>query len=82
MEPEVSLQQPTTGAYPEPAHLTLFPPIHFSIFPSTPSSSTWSLPFRFSNQNIIYVSRLSHACYMSHDLILLDFIILIMSKKE
>jgi len=30
-------------------------------FPSTPRSSEWSLPFRFSDQNIICISYLSHA---------------------
>jgi hypothetical protein len=29
-----------------------------------PRSSKWSLPFRFSNQNIICISHISHACYM------------------
>jgi hypothetical protein len=31
-----------------------------------PSSSKWSFPFEFSNQNIIYISHLSHAGYMLH----------------
>jgi len=26
-----------------------FPKIHSNIFPSTPRSSSWSLPFRFSD---------------------------------
>jgi len=30
------------------------------------NSSTWSLPFRFSNQNIVCISHLSHTCYMLH----------------
>jgi len=29
-----------------------------------PRSSEWSLPFRFYNQNIMYMSHLSHACYV------------------
>jgi len=43
-----------------------FPKIHSNFnFPSMPRSSKWSLPFRFSNQNIICISHISHACYMS-----------------
>jgi hypothetical protein len=35
------------------------PKIHFSIiFPPTPRSPEWSLPFRFSDQNIVCVSHL------------------------
>jgi len=34
------------------------------IIPSTPSSSELSVPFRFSDQNLLYISYLSHACYM------------------
>jgi hypothetical protein len=30
-----------------------------------PRSSEWSLPFRFTNKNILCISSLSHACYMS-----------------
>jgi len=42
------------------------------IFPSTPTSYKWSLPFRFSNQNTVCISHLSHACDMpEHDF---DFI--------
>jgi hypothetical protein len=36
-----------------------------------------SSPFRFSNQNIVRISHLSHACYISTHLILLDLITLI-----
>jgi hypothetical protein len=28
-------------------------------------SSEWSLPFKFSNLNIVCISHLSHACYIS-----------------
>jgi len=41
------------------------------IFLSMPISSEWSLPFRFSNQNFVYISHLSLACYippLSHPL--------------
>jgi len=34
-----------------------FPKIHSNIFPITPSSSEWSLPYRISNQNIACSSR-------------------------
>jgi hypothetical protein len=33
--------------------------------PSTPLCSECSLLFRFSNQNIVFISHLFHACYMS-----------------
>jgi len=73
MEPEGSLpylQQPATGPYPEPdtpAHI--FPPYFSdiysnSILPSTIMSSAWSLSFRSTDQNIIRISHLSHACYL------------------
>jgi hypothetical protein len=35
-----------------------------NIFPSTPRSSEWSFPFRFSNQHFICISHLSYACYI------------------
>jgi hypothetical protein len=38
-----------------------FPKTHSNIFSSTPRSSKWSLPFRFSDQNLVFVSHLSHA---------------------
>jgi len=42
-----------------------FHKIHSNIiFPSTPRSSEWSLPFRVSYQNSLCISYLSHACYM------------------
>jgi len=46
-----------------------FPP-YFSKFHSNiilqtmPMSSEWSLPFRFSDQNFLRISHLTHACYM------------------
>jgi len=66
MEPKDSLtdsQEPATGPYPESdassPHLPLyFPEIHYIILPSMPRWSRWSLPFRFSNQNIICPSSL------------------------
>jgi hypothetical protein len=42
-----------------------FPDMHSNInLLSTLRSSECSLPFRFSNQNIIRISQLSHACYI------------------
>jgi len=42
-----------------------FPKIHSNIiFPSTSRSSSWSLPFRFCDQNLICISYISHVCYM------------------
>jgi hypothetical protein len=42
--------------------------IHFNIIiPSTPRSSKWSLPYRFSpTSNSVCISHLSYACYMPH----------------
>jgi hypothetical protein len=57
-----------------------FPKTHYNILPSTSRSSEWSLPFRFSNWNIVCISHLFHACYMSRHLILLDIITLIFSE--
>jgi hypothetical protein len=47
------------------------------ICPSTSKSWQWSLPFRFSDRNFIYISHLSHATCPVH-LILIDLITLIM----
>jgi hypothetical protein len=33
---------------------------------STPMSSVWSLPFWFSDHNLVLISRHSHTCYMSY----------------
>jgi len=42
-----------------------FPKIHSHvILPSTPRSSKWFRPFRFSNQIIVCASHLFHACYL------------------
>jgi hypothetical protein len=30
-----------------------------------PTSFKWSLPFRFSNQKIVHISHLSHACHVT-----------------
>jgi len=65
------LQDPPTAPCPEldtssPDLRTLFPKIHSNIiFPPAPKSSECSVPFRLSYQNFVYVSHLSHACYMS-----------------
>jgi len=55
-----------------------FPKIHSNIiFPATLMSSEWSFPFRFSNQNIVWISPLSHAFYTPAHLIFLDLITLL-----
>jgi hypothetical protein len=39
--------------------------INFNIFlPSKSRSLKWSLPFRFSGQNLVWTSHSFHACYM------------------
>jgi hypothetical protein len=67
MEPEVSLpcsQDPAAGPDPEPdessAHYSsYFPKINSDIFPSTPRSCKWSLPYRFCDQNFVWRSECS-----------------------
>jgi hypothetical protein len=47
-----------------PAHTfqSFFPKINSDIiFPSTSRSSAWSLPFRFSDQNLLCIFHLTHA---------------------
>jgi len=63
-----------------PVHIfpSYFPKIHSNIiYPSTPSSFDWSLPFRSSDQNFVRPSQLRHACYMTSRLILFDLVALI-----
>jgi len=53
-----------------PVHTFLphFPKIHFNIiFSSTHRSSKWSLPFRFSYNNVECISHLSQTYYMLLD---------------
>jgi hypothetical protein len=73
MEPECSLpcsQQLAPGTCPEPHESSpylppYFPMIHSDvILPWTPRSSEWSLPRRVSDQDVVYISHLSRACYM------------------
>jgi hypothetical protein len=40
-----------------------FSDIHSDIL-SIPKSSEWSLTFRFSNQNFVFISHPPHACYI------------------
>jgi len=47
-----------------------------TIFPSMPWSSEWSLLFRFTYQNSVSISHLSHACHIPSHLILLCVITL------
>jgi len=65
-------QKPATSPYPETDESRPHLP---SIFPEDPfyyyhlpmhRSSMWSFPFRFTNQNFVYVSHFSYACYLPH----------------
>jgi hypothetical protein len=47
------------------------------ILSSTPTHSEWSLPNRFSNQNIVCIFHPSHVCYMPFCVILFELITLI-----
>jgi hypothetical protein len=49
--------------------ISYFFKIHFNIIPLTLMSCMQSLPFRFSNQNFVYISHLAHTCYMSHQIL-------------
>jgi hypothetical protein len=75
-------QESATGSYPKPgASSPQLPPcfakIHSDIIlPPTSRSSEWSLPLKFSDQNVICFNHLSYACYISANLILLDLIAL------
>jgi hypothetical protein len=44
-----------------PSHPTSLTSIRY-----TPSSSEWSLPFRFSDKNMLCISSFSNSCYMPH----------------
>jgi len=51
----------------DPVHTfpNYFPKIHFNIMlQSTPRSSKWFLPFMISHHDFLWISHLSHACYM------------------
>jgi len=75
MEPEGSLpcsQESTTGSclfkiHPVHTFSPYFHKIHSNniISPSTPRSYEWSLSFKFSDQHLVFMSHLSHSCYMS-----------------
>jgi len=59
-----------------------FPPyfliIHSNIIlPYTPRSSEWSLPYRFSDQNFVFISNFYTACYKPSNLIPLGLVTLI-----
>jgi hypothetical protein len=57
--------------------------IHANItFSSTPRSSEWSLPFRFSNQKFLYISQLPVRVTCSAPIILLDLITVIIFGEE
>jgi hypothetical protein len=91
MEPKVSLpllQVPATCPFSKPDQSSPHPPslfvkIHLNItHPSTPGSSKWSLSLTLLHLNRVYTFRLSHACYMARQLILLDLISRIILSEE
>jgi len=72
MEPEGYLPCPPLAPSPSSIHSVriippYFPKIHTIItLPSISRSSEWSLPFRFSDQNFVCISHLSHTYYKPH----------------
>ena len=58
--------------YPFHTPTSYFLKIRLNILPFTPGSSIWSLYLRFPHQNPLYVSLLTHTCYVLAHLIL-DF---------
>jgi hypothetical protein len=79
MGPKGSLpcsQEPATGPILSEMNLLhtfppYFPKVHSNIiFSCTCRRSTWSLPFRFNDQNFVHISRLSQVrglIYVRHD---------------
>ena len=91
MEPKGSFphsQVSATCPSPEPAPTSPTPSsqflkIHLNIIPpSTPGSSKLFRVLRFTHQNPLFTSPLPQTCYMSHLLILLDFITRIIFDEE
>jgi len=80
--------KPATGpyneAYESSPHLSLSTTTHSNIIPSsTPTSSKWKeRPFRFSDQNVVCISSLSHACYIPTPPIILYLMTLIIFGEE
>jgi len=68
MEPAGSLpcsQEPVIGPCPEPDASN--PHYHLNIIlPCALRFSEWCLLFKHSDQNLVCLSHLSRACYMSH----------------
>jgi len=55
--------------HPAPTFPSYFSKIRSNIiFPSTPRSSAWPLPFRISGQNFLRISHVSHAACAMYSL--------------
>jgi hypothetical protein len=67
MEPEYSCprsHEPITVHYIQPDELKPHPKTLFYYAPTRHRSLEWSLPFRFSNENITLIFHRPHACYI------------------
>jgi len=52
-------------------NFTIYPSHSNNVLLPTPRFPEWSLPFRFPNQNTVWISHFSHACCMPLDLTIL-----------
>jgi hypothetical protein len=61
-----SSQQLISDRYPKLIKHTPHPLLPICFSPSTPGSSKSPFSFRFPNQNSVWISHISHPCYIPH----------------